>query len=258
MDVLELPRPVINFLRTMAKESCRYVLSWDIFGGTDTVTLTLTWKLIDNDEYHPSILKSSQQHINNDSLSSPRRSRRDENSSTSTINYISTGKNHLEENNLTLNKQIVSSSQQQVSNLKRSSIINQQQNTSDPIYANLYPMKSTMHRTLYSSLNKNSSLSTSHIHHPSCESPRLRKPKPTIPIVSHMISKLTRTNRIITSNDTIVGNDDDDDTLDPWVKRFESLFENNTNEIIDQSKDRINELGVTSGKVKFKRKPDYF
>ncbi|CAF1570856.1 unnamed protein product, partial [Adineta steineri] len=87
-------------LRTMAKESCRYVLSWDIFGGTDTVTLTLTWKLIDNDEYHPSILKSSQQHINNDSLSSPRRSRRDENSSTSTINYISTGKNHLEENNL--------------------------------------------------------------------------------------------------------------------------------------------------------------
>ncbi|CAF0907873.1 unnamed protein product [Adineta steineri] len=62
MDVLELPRPVINFLRTMAKESCRYVLSWDIFGGTDTVTLTLTWKLIDNDEYHPSILKSSQQH----------------------------------------------------------------------------------------------------------------------------------------------------------------------------------------------------
>ena len=49
MDVLELPRPVINFLRTMAKESCRYALSWDIFGGPDSVTLTLTWKLIDDE-----------------------------------------------------------------------------------------------------------------------------------------------------------------------------------------------------------------
>jgi hypothetical protein len=49
MDVLELPRPVINFLRTMAKESCRYALSWDIFGGPDSVTLTLTWKLIDEE-----------------------------------------------------------------------------------------------------------------------------------------------------------------------------------------------------------------
>ncbi|CAF1016839.1 unnamed protein product [Didymodactylos carnosus] len=50
MDVLELPRPVINFLRTMAKESCRYVLSWDIFGGPDSVTLTLTWKLIPDEQ----------------------------------------------------------------------------------------------------------------------------------------------------------------------------------------------------------------
>ncbi|CAF0763360.1 unnamed protein product [Didymodactylos carnosus] len=50
MDVLELPRPVINFLRTMAKESCRYVLSWDIFGGPESVTLTLTWKLIPDEQ----------------------------------------------------------------------------------------------------------------------------------------------------------------------------------------------------------------
>ncbi|RNA26585.1 hypothetical protein BpHYR1_018524 [Brachionus plicatilis] len=45
MDVLELPRPVINFLRTMSKEMHRYSLCWDIYGGTENVTLTLTWKL---------------------------------------------------------------------------------------------------------------------------------------------------------------------------------------------------------------------
>ena len=45
MDVLELPRPVINFLRTMSKEMHRYVLCWDIYGGNENVTLTLTWKL---------------------------------------------------------------------------------------------------------------------------------------------------------------------------------------------------------------------
>lgn len=47
MDVLELPKPVINFLRTMSKEMNRYSLSWDIFGGSDSVTLTLTWKQVD-------------------------------------------------------------------------------------------------------------------------------------------------------------------------------------------------------------------
>ena len=45
MDVLELPRPVINFLRTMSKEMHRYALCWDIYGGNEAVTLTLTWKL---------------------------------------------------------------------------------------------------------------------------------------------------------------------------------------------------------------------
>ena len=45
MDVLELPRPVINFLRTMSKEMHRYSLCWDIYGGNEGVTLTLTWKL---------------------------------------------------------------------------------------------------------------------------------------------------------------------------------------------------------------------
>ena len=45
MDVLELPRPVINFLRTMSKEMNRYSLCWDIYGGSENVTLTLTWKI---------------------------------------------------------------------------------------------------------------------------------------------------------------------------------------------------------------------
>lgn len=48
MDVLELPRPVINFLRTMSKEMHRYSLCWDIYGGSESVTLTLTWKLQSN------------------------------------------------------------------------------------------------------------------------------------------------------------------------------------------------------------------
>jgi DNA polymerase III alpha subunit (gram-positive type) len=98
MDVLELPRPVINFLRTMAKESCRYALSWDIFGGPDSVTLTLTWKLIDDEsassminETSLSVLKQPAISTYDDcqnrsrstaktqaSPSSPRRSRRDE------------------------------------------------------------------------------------------------------------------------------------------------------------------------------------
>ena len=105
MDVLELPRPVINFLRTMAKESCRYALSWDIFGGPDSVTLTLTWKLIEdeplstliNEATATTTTNKSQGLISDDShlrsrsnvktnasvtsptsSSSPRRSRRDE------------------------------------------------------------------------------------------------------------------------------------------------------------------------------------
>ena len=50
MDVLELPRPVINFLRTMSKEMNRYSLCWDIYGGSESVTLTLTWKI--NEQIH--------------------------------------------------------------------------------------------------------------------------------------------------------------------------------------------------------------
>lgn len=45
MEVLELPRPVINFMRSISKEMHRYTLSWDMFGASDSVSLTLTWKL---------------------------------------------------------------------------------------------------------------------------------------------------------------------------------------------------------------------
>lgn len=109
MDVLELPRPVINFLRTMAKESCRYALSWDIFGGPDSVTLTLTWKLIDDDlsctltnnegsthqlkhgasntTVDDSVTRSrSSTKTTNQCSSSPRRSRRDDNINNSSEN----------------------------------------------------------------------------------------------------------------------------------------------------------------------------
>lgn len=157
MDVLELPRPVINFLRTMAKESCRYALSWDIFGGPDSVTLTLTWKLIDeetqssiiNESSSPSsTLKQQQQQNyddshnrirsstknNNISSSSPRRSRRDENTymnentSVPAIFRSSRGKS-LEGSSTPLNKPIASHHQhskehQHVSSLERPTTVN--------------------------------------------------------------------------------------------------------------------------------------
>ena len=45
MDVLELPKPVINFLRTMSSEKEKYLLTWDLYGDGNSVTLSLTWKL---------------------------------------------------------------------------------------------------------------------------------------------------------------------------------------------------------------------
>ncbi|CAF3561129.1 unnamed protein product [Rotaria socialis] len=154
MDVLELPRPVINFLRTMAKESCRYALSWDIFGGPDSVTLTLTWKLIDdeaqssiiNETLSPSSLKQQQQNHDNPNTcprsavkentrsSSPRRSRCDENTSANenisvpAIFRSSRGKS-LEGSHIQPTKPMVSHHQhikehQNVSSLERQTVIN--------------------------------------------------------------------------------------------------------------------------------------
>jgi hypothetical protein len=253
MDVLELPRPVINFLRTMAKEGCRYVLSWDIFGGTDTVTLTLTWKLTD-DQSQLSKSPPQQQvyddlHIrHNDSISSPRRSRRDENVSTPTIFRSSRGKS-LEENNQTPTKQITSH-QSQASSLERSPMIHRHKNESEPIYANLCYIKPI---TPSSPLNNNPSLSISHTNHRQIKQPRetsiLRKVVPSIPNVNDTPSKQRRTNYLATPDD-----DDDDDILDPWVKRLEGSLKYRTKKLDDNT----DKTEITSGKVKFKRKPDYF
>ena len=68
MDVLELPRPVINFLRTMSKEMHRYSLCWDIYGGSESVTLTLTWKIncdLTDDELVETSKQKHQQQIKN-------------------------------------------------------------------------------------------------------------------------------------------------------------------------------------------------
>lgn len=348
MDVLELPRPVINFLRTMAKESCRYALSWDIFGGPDSVTLTLTWKLIDeeaqssiiNETSSPSsTLKQQQQQQpqsqlnydeshnrtrsttknNNTSSSSPRRSRRDENTyinentSVPAIFRSSRGKS-LEGSCIQSNKQIAchhphSKDHQHVSSLERPATANhyhhrskkgqpkQISTQSDQIYGNLYETRSAsvVKCATISSLSSSSPspqptnnppLSVAHTHHQrakqqqqSTTPPVVRKPiRPlvntsrisTTPVTSSKTSSnystLRRTNHIAKYDD-----DDDEDTLDPWVKRFECSLEDNddddeTTEHSEEKEslpmptitDNIDESGNTSGKVKFKTKPDYF
>jgi len=250
MDVLELPRPVINFLRTMAKEGCRYVLSWDIFGGTDAVTLTLTWKL-NEDQSQLLLAKSPQQQINddlhirqNDSTSSPRRSRRDEN-----ISIPSRGKSFEDPNRVSIKQNVCQ--QSQVSNLERSSSINRPKKESDPIYANLCNIKYVPNPL---PLNNNPILSAAHTHYrqakQECETPILRKSMPITPIISDTSSNIRQKNIIATRND--------DDILDPWVKRFECTLDDNTNEPGQECEDDIDKTGITCGKVKFKRKPDYF
>jgi hypothetical protein len=326
----------------MAKESCRYALSWDIFGGPDSVTLTLTWKLID-DESQSSIinepsspsLKQQQNyddpHIrtrstvkNSNSLTSPRRSRRDnptsthENTSVPAIFRSSRGKS-LEDSCIQSNRQITSHHQhikehQHVSSLERPTISNQyhhrprkeqqkQASTqSDKIYGNLYDARSAsvVKCATISSLsssspspqpnnnnNNNPSLSAAHTHQPrakqqqqqSVTPPTIRKPirplvnisrTPTIPDTSSTSSnyaKLKRTNHIATHDANL--DDDDDDTVDPWVKRFECSLEDNDDENTERSEEKellptattissINDPGNPSGKVKFKTKPDYF
>ncbi len=256
MDVLELPRPVINFLRTMAKEGCRYVLSWDIFGGTDAVTLTLTWKL-NEDQSQSLIPKSPQQQINddihirqNDSKLSPRRSRRDENISIPSIVRSSRGKSFEDTNRTSIKQSVCQPSQ--ISSLERSSSINRPKKQSDPIYANLCNIQYIPNPL---PLNNNPLLSVAHTHYRQAkqefETPILRKVIPVTPIIiSDTSSKLRQKNIIATRNN--------DDTLDPWVKRFECALDDNTNETVQQCEDNIDKTGITCGKVKFKRKPDYF
>ncbi|KAI3388289.1 hypothetical protein SNEBB_003979 [Seison nebaliae] len=60
MDILELPKPVIHFLRSLSKENNRYVLTWDISGGSSSVSLTLTWQNADAAARHAA--KQAQQY----------------------------------------------------------------------------------------------------------------------------------------------------------------------------------------------------
>lgn len=347
MDVLELPRPVINFLRTMAKESCRYALSWDIFGGPDSVTLTLTWKLID-DESQSSILNEAISPLTlvkpsnyDDSLvrsrittvktqttasQSPRRSRRDENllsndnASIPAIFRSARGKS-LEGSNLQSTKRNPCQHQQHikdhqhVSSLERTNLSNHYQHRSkksaqikqlstqsDQPYGNIYDTRSAavVKCATISSLSSSSPspqpvinnttpttsnppLSAAHtMYHQrakqqtSTTPPFVRKPQRPIRSTSHTSSTyapLQRTN----VNNLAMHDDDDDDTVDPWVKRFECSLEENdddddNDETTEQSDDKeriptnrnlsstinIDDSTNTSGKVKFKTKPDYF
>ncbi|CAF1168848.1 unnamed protein product [Rotaria magnacalcarata] len=358
MDVLELPRPVINFLRTMAKESCRYALSWDIFGGPDSVTLTLTWKLIDdevqssiiNETSSPSSLSSlkqrqqqQQQQQNDDNpntrprsavkentrSSSPRRSRRDENTFTNenisvpAIFRSSRGKS-LEGGHIQPTKPMVSH-QQHIK--EHQTIINHQQQhlskkeqqqpistKSDQIYGNLYDSRSTsvVKCATVSSLsssspspqpnnnNNNPPLSVAYTPHQRPKQPQRQSITP--PTVRKSINSLVNTSQIpaipstntstntssnytklrrndnltihdnMTPTSTTTNNNNNDDEgdggTDPWVKRFECLFDDNDDdESTEHSEDKealsattnnVEECGNTSGKVKFKTKPDYF
>jgi hypothetical protein len=330
----------------MAKESCRYALSWDIFGGPDSVTLTLTWKLIDdeaqlsiiNETSPPSKQQQQQQQQqqqlqnyddphtrtrtstkNNNASSSPRRSRRDENTyindntSVPAIFRSSRGKS-LEGSCTPSNKQIACHYQQQqhikeqqhVSSTERPSIPNhyhhrpkrdqqkQISTQSDQIYGHLYDTRSAsvVKCATISSLsssspspqpsnttNNNPPLSAAHTHHQrvkqqqkSITPPTVRKPvrssvnmsrTPPVPITSNTSSNYTKLRR----PNKLASHDDDEDTLDPWVKRFECSLEDNDDESTEHSEDKdilptttdnIDESGNTSGKVKFKTKPDYF
>lgn len=237
MDVLELPRPVINFLRNMAKEGTRYTLSWDIFGGSDSVTLTLTWKLVDdpltmkNEILLPSSTTTTTlaratlvddcalQLADKSSSSSPsRRSRRDE-CQTLTRSIRRRTKSNL--------------NQGQTSSLERTSPL-----SSDPTLRS-----NAMQRPSYS--------------HASSQIQRAISPLPAATQSSslsldrsqHRTSQrssiLNRSNRSPPTQLRRINVDQDEN---PWVKRFESPTK--------KRNDSNNE--ATQGKVKFKSKPDYF
>ena len=229
MDVLELPRPVINFLRNMAKEGTRYSLSWDIFGGADSVTLTLTWKLVDErltmkDEIPPPL--ASNTFLNEGALlqladhssSQTRRSRRDE------CQTLARPVRRRAKSNL---------NQGQTASLERTSPL-----SSDPplVRANATQRPAPSPTRATSSppsppppplQSLSLSLDRSQQHRPARRS-----------------SILNRTNR---SPPTQFRRVNDEREENPWVKRLESA-----------AKKRTDATESTQGKVKFKSQPDYF
>ena len=183
MDVLELPRPVINFLRTMAKEGSRYTLSWDIFGGSDSVTLTLTWKVIDDpiSMKNEILLPSSHTPIYDDlplqmrdstASVSPRRSRRTT-KSTLTQGHTSSLERNVTQSDVPLSKR------------------NQQR----PSFSNQASLSLSLDRTSARSLTP-------------------RKNGPSILNMNNRSPPLRRMNVMVSR--------EDDDGENPWVKRLES------------------------------------
>jgi hypothetical protein len=45
MELYGLPKPVLNFLRTMSEDKARYSMHWDIHGTADGMVLKLIWEL---------------------------------------------------------------------------------------------------------------------------------------------------------------------------------------------------------------------
>ena len=234
MDVLELPRPVINFLRTMAKEGCRYVLSWDMFGGSDSVTLTLTWKLTED---RSQLLKVDEPpsraiqpvgddlHVRTNGL--PRRSRRDEPSLVPAIFRSSRGQS-LEGTRL-LSTKVLSC-----------------------------PPPDSLQSTVQQA--NHPPLSTAHTHRrrtkQKVHTSTSRSVLPPATIAKNTSSHMRRTEHLVT-----LGSNADDDCLDPWVKRFEcSLEDYHDGGLTEPSNGNSKMLTAeaTAGKVKFKAQPDYF
>jgi hypothetical protein len=252
MDVLELPRPVINFLRTMAKEGCRYTLSWDIFGGPDRVTLTLTWKLLDNQ------LKSSIMH---ESLSTARtndeqvlqqvdpnslqeRSSRDDSTLTTAVFRSS-----KDETNSTIEPSSTSRLPPRTS-VQRSSIESSAQSACEPTVSVAHCQRPSLN-TLPLADDLSSSLE------------RTQQDKSMVSTARRSLSRTATTNRssIIRKSPVAVVNDidiDNDEQIDPWIKRFDCSLKKKHDERTDRSNIDSDRSEVNLGKVKFKAKPDYF
>lgn len=248
MDVLELPRPVINFLRTMAKEGCRYTLSWDIFGGPDTVTLTLTWKLTDGQCQSSSVVNDSPSHFQpstqaqisdavrlhmKNSVSSPHRSRRERNNCVSAIFRSSRGKS-AQTTNLPADQ---SNHHPLVSTLDRSTVSTSQKNHSDAIYTRGdYSSQSTPSTPL--NMRNGSDVP--------------RRNVPSTPVGKKPSLSMSRPSRI-------TAQDDDDDSLsDPWVRRLEHSPSSERARTRATSENDTNKTNTSLGRVKFKAQPDYF
>jgi hypothetical protein len=157
MDVLELPRPVINFLRTISKEMNRYALCWDIYGGSESVTLTLTWKINCDESDDEQLAKSRrlhQQQLNaliNMDLNSINLTT-DNNSSSSRSSSISTTTTTNNNNTPILNNKLIKNN---TTKLSTNTPSKQQQQQQQLQHSKLASQHSTSNNCLFSSNSSN-------------------------------------------------------------------------------------------------------